>query len=277
MLVWIGIDAEFGTQRFCVQAPAFVVGGKPCKAPELRQCVVFLLQRYLEMVARYRFVQEQRFHRPLWARLDVVCIRVKYSCPGSIGRASLIRTTGGGLLAELLDTAHFEGRLRKEVKESGRESCDAVRHIPISLDQLLGLIEEKLFVSVQKVEEFLEIAFEANLLHDAAHLAVDTGDFVQANLVNLVRDQVRRRAHADQKRIPRFSVGQIQQPECLARGAEVVVTDKVFEARECRHDFVRNRILVRDREPCAIFLAETLRHVANRREKAAVPGIFGDQ
>src|SRR3546814_3638442 len=61
----------FLAQRFGIQAPAFGKRGFAAEAPECRQVGEFLLQRNLEMMTGFGFVQEQRFQRVARTRFQV--------------------------------------------------------------------------------------------------------------------------------------------------------------------------------------------------------------
>ena len=60
-----------------------------------------------------------------------------------------------------------------------------IGHVAVTLDELLGLIEEELRVGIDVLEEFREVPVETDFVHDLAHLAVDTRHFIETDLVVL--------------------------------------------------------------------------------------------
>ena len=68
-----------------------------------------------------------------------------------------------------------------------------------------------------ELEERLEIALEANLLLNLLHLAVNPRDFLQADLVDLLRGQLGRRRPAKRELVEIFPVGKLPGADFLRR------------------------------------------------------------
>ena len=132
------------------------------------------------------FVQEERFHRPLATRFDVVSIRIKNSGARAVGRAGLVRPARRGCLAERLDTTNLETCFWHDVEQLLRQLRNVLGHIPVALDQLFGLVIEELIIGIHKLKKLLQRAIETDLIHHALHFLVNPSHLVQADLVNLV-------------------------------------------------------------------------------------------
>jgi hypothetical protein len=61
-----------------------------------------------------------------------------------------------------------------------------VGHVLVALYELFRAVVIELVVGVQEFEEIVEVPFESDLDHDALHLAVNTLDLVETDLVNFL-------------------------------------------------------------------------------------------
>src|SRR3546814_14494990 len=76
------------------RSPAFGKRGFAAEAPECRQVGEFLLQRNLEMMTGFGFVQEQRFQRVARPRFQVKGVGVENAGPRTVRCRTLIGETG---------------------------------------------------------------------------------------------------------------------------------------------------------------------------------------
>ena len=112
--VRIGVDAELLAERFGVKAPALVVGRLAGEAAEARQLLELALDRDLEVMARYRLVQEQRLQRPARPRLEVERVDVEDAGTRAVLRGRLVLPARGGSGAKRLDRPDLEVGPRPE-------------------------------------------------------------------------------------------------------------------------------------------------------------------
>ncbi len=105
---------------------------------------------------------------------------------------------------------------------------------------------------------------------------MDAAHFVQADLVDFVRRQVRCRNSTDIELVPRFAVRNPVQADRFPGGRQILVTHEVFQPLVGRDKLVLDRIPVRGGQSLAIRLAEVPRHISDRTIEAALLGTLHD-
>src|SRR5580704_14808671 len=79
---------------------------------------------------------------------------------------------------------------------------------PIRIDEIVWLLEIKSWIGAKKFRELVKAPVKSGGPNDLLHLSTDTFHFREADLVNLLRRQIRRRLPADVKGISRSTVRQ---------------------------------------------------------------------
>ena len=118
----------------------------------------------------------------------------------------------------LRDRLQAVGNPRQLAKQLRELRIDPLAERQVAGHQLLGRLVIVPLVGPQAFEELLERAFEADLLLDRFHLGPDAGDFFQADRVNLVGRELRRREHAAAEGIELLAAGQLPCPDLVEAG-----------------------------------------------------------
>ncbi len=111
------------------------------------------------------------------------------------------------LLVELLNRHDFYLRLRHATKHVGEFGIHLIGVLPVEIQNLLPRMRVQFRIGGDCRIEALQI-LESQLLRHAQHSPFNFLHLRQADLVNLVRRQIRGRALFDSKVIPRYAFRQ---------------------------------------------------------------------
>ncbi|MNV26229.1 hypothetical protein D3C71_1173460 [compost metagenome] len=268
--VRIGVHAQVLAQAFGIQAPAFNEGGLATEATERRHALQFLLQCQLEVMARNGLMQEQVFRIPSLAGRQVVGIDVEDARTGAVFARLHVFATGSRLGAERFNRADFETGLRGQREQLRHAGVDLGFQAAVMLKQLRLGLELELLVGLHELEEVLQRALEAHLLHHRADFAVDALHFLQADLVDLLRRLRGGGAFLGVEGVPRLAVRQRIQAHRVAGGRQVFVGDEVTLLLDRRQQLVGDQGAVSGGQAVLVGLREVGRHQLDRTPELAV-------
>jgi hypothetical protein len=144
----------------------------------------------LQMVAGKAFVVGDHLHAVKVAVGGVVGVDEQPSRAAAIGRAGLVISGRGGLLKVVRNRNHFEGSLGQAAEELRQLGLHRRQVAAVGCQQRLARGWMQLGIGLEAGAEALQVS-KAELLRNDQHLGLVALHLVQADLVNLLRGQVR--------------------------------------------------------------------------------------
>ena len=130
------------------------------------------------MVTRNTLVVRERFHLVFRHIRHAVEIGVVHARSSPVRRRTLVERLARRFFTERFDRLHDHRRLRQRTEQRWQaltHAIDQARRLgKISRFTLGRLRIVEALILAHELEESLQISFEANLLHDGAHLVVNT-------------------------------------------------------------------------------------------------------
>ena len=176
------------------------------------------------------------------------------------------------------------GRHRLDGVRETRQLPEQRRQLPVDLlrderrarQQLVRRLRVELRIGAQEVEERRHVALEAGLLHHLVHLGGDAFDFLEADLVDLLRRQVGRRVLADVVLVVRAPVGKVVRAEGRARVREVLVVEEGEEIAVAGDGPLHDRLASFFAQPLALIGRDGWRELLERRPEDALRDVVDD-
>ena len=142
------------------------------------------------MVTRNTLVVRERFHLVFRHICHTIEIGVVHARSSSIRRRSLVERLARRLFTEWFDRLHDHRRLRQRTEQRWQALTHAIDQA-CRLGKVSGLTLGRLRIVelrilAHELKESLQISFEAHLLHDGAHLVVNTRHFGETQLMDLL-------------------------------------------------------------------------------------------
>ena len=185
---------HFLGQAFAVQPPAFGIGTEHQLGAELRQAGQLLGDGQLHVMARQCLVVGNHLQLGLRHRAHVGHVHVVDARTRTIGGARVVVLGGTGLLAERLDPAYFQRRLRQQAEIVRQQLADVVDgrvgigHVGGAAFVGIGVLQRR--VVGHMGEECLQVTFHADGFLDRLHRPAQARDIGQADLVDLLGGQL---------------------------------------------------------------------------------------
>src|SRR4051812_44801443 len=142
------------------------------------------------MMSWHRFMQRKRHHLPLGASIWFVKINEVGSCAAAV-RSTLRVISGGGVRSgRHWNRFHAIGLPRQHSEHLHQLRIDLLGDSAVGGEKFVSGSVIELWVSAKVCKELLQSAFKTDLHFDLLHLSLDTRDFAQADLVDLLRSLV---------------------------------------------------------------------------------------
>ena len=272
LVVGILVEPHLFAEALAVEAPAFDERGGLEVAAELRQLAEFLRQRNLQVMARHRFVNRQ--HRDLVFRAFLGFVEVHVVVPRALAvhRRALVVGRRGVRCDLLGDLPHAVRHARQLAEVLRQLRVDALCHRLVGLEQFFRVGVAEFRVRAQVGQELVEAALEVRLRNDFHHFTADARDFLEADLVDLVRCQVGRRVEASEFGITGLAVRRVPQADGIASPRQVLVDDVLLQLRVRRHDRLRDRIACGGLQARLLGSRDRVRHLPERFVERALVG-----
>ena len=217
------IEADLLAEALGVERPSLDVRGEVEEMlAELGDAGQLLGDGDLHVMAGHALVVRGRLHRDRLARLRLARVHLDAAGTRAVGRAGLVLRAGRFLLAERLGGHDFDLRARQPAEELRELRVHLVDVFAIEVEDLLARLGAEARVLVGGFLHRLEIVV-AEALRDLEQLPFDAGDLAQADLVDLIGGEIRRRALADAHVVAMDAVGERPHPDLAAAVRRVVV------------------------------------------------------
>ena len=226
------VDSHHGPQPLDVESPPFAVSGERRASPEGRTLRPFERQRRLEAVTRRALVQRERDDRVQRARRKVIGVhqaRFEPAASARKDRCDGVRYRANTVTAPRQEADGFREPVVGLLRHVGRESQQFPRRLGVELR-----------IGPEKGEEFRHRALELCAVLGRAHLGLETRDFLQAGVVNLLRGEGQRGVLDDLRLVERFAIRQVLGPNRAARLLQVLLPNHRQQFCVGRSDDVAN-------------------------------------
>ena len=189
-------------------------------------------------------MQIQIFRVPGFARRQVISVDMENTGTSSIFAWTLVFTTGCGRGSEGFNRANLKSCLRRNGKEFRNFFIDLNAQCVVSIKQGFFILELELLVGIHEMEKVLQAAFKIGSSHDAAHFAVNTGNFRQADVVQLLGRQIGRGRYFGSIGINSLAVWQALHADSVPAGRQVFIIDEGAQLLDGWIDLSRNHCAV---------------------------------
>ncbi|MNI47066.1 hypothetical protein D3C73_1015630 [compost metagenome] len=214
-LIGRAIDAHFFAQELGIEAPAFAEGRDRGAAAVIGLVGGFLLQGYLQVVARNGLVHReggQFIQGPLVQLAGVDDVAAGHA---RRHRAGVVAAGGVGLLHLDRHRTHAIGQARQGGEQGRQAVVRALGDLGRLLQQFFARLGVELRVGAQEGQEAGEVAGPAGGAHLRLHAGADAGDFFNADLMHLIGRQVGGRVAADEEGVQVAAAGAVDQTRLL--------------------------------------------------------------
>src|SRR5918999_2077138 len=195
--VRIRVQAQIVAKGFGVKSPPFDERGEAQMLPELRNVLELLRERNLQVMPGNRLVDRERFHLPLRACLQIVCVRVEVTWAPRLRRSLNVIGSRHVSLRVGRHGDYTVRRARQPTKQADESGIDALRNVAILAQQAGGIGEEEPWIGAQELNEIREAAGESSLRDDAVHRGTNSRDLAETKRMDFARRHRGRRVLSD--------------------------------------------------------------------------------
>ena len=240
------VDADLEAEALGVEGPALAERGVAAEPADGVQVLDLLLDGVLVVVPGDRLVEGQRHHVVLGALVEAV--GVGHEVPGNpaLDRAGVVEGGGGVPGGEERQGPDAVGEPRQGGEEARHLGVDELGDVAVSEQQVFRVVVVEPGIGAEVLGEGAEQLFALELVlarvvaagDDLEHLALELGDLVEADPVDLVGGQVERRVLGESDLVRQRAVEALGDAHRVAAGRDVLVLEEDREFLVHRHDLL---------------------------------------